>query len=135
MTEEVSSQMRLSVTVALLASAVAVVVNILVMWIGVIQGFSDTYVAANNQVFSSTISELQSKDSIESTVIYKVARESDQICMIKIVNSSGTVLRTFDFKAASIENDLKYFITNANKRFNVKVDVRDGYVLTLLEVD
>ena len=134
MTEEVSSQIRLSVTITLLASVVAVVAAILTMWVGVMQSFADRYVDANNQVFSTVIMEMQGKDSIEAPVIYKVARESDQVSLIKILNADDSVAMSFDFTDAQIEKQLKYFINNANKRYKVRVDVRDGYVLSLWEV-
>lgn len=134
MTEEVSSQIRLSVTITLLASVVAVVAAILTMWVGVMQSFADRYVDANNQVFSTVIMEMQGKDSIEAPVIYKVAMESDQVSLIKILNVDDSVAMSFDFTDAQIEKQLKYFINNANKRYKVRVDVREGYVLSLWEV-
>lgn len=134
MTEEVSSQIRLSVTITLLASVVAVVAAILTMWVGVMQSFADRYVDANNQVFSTVIMEMQGKDSIEAPVIYKVAMESDQVSLIKILNADDSVAMSFDFTDAQIEKQLKYFINNANKRYKVRVDVREGYVLSLWEV-
>lgn len=134
MTEEVSSQIRLSVTITLLASVIAVVAAILTMWVGVMQSFADRYVDANNQVFSTVIMEMQGKDSIEAPVIYKVAMESDQVSLIKILNADDSVAMSFDFTDAQIEKQLKYFINNANKRYKVRVDVREGYVLSLWEV-
>lgn len=134
MTEEVSSQIRLSVTITLLASVVAVVAAILTMWVGVMQSFADRYVDANNQVFSTVIMEMQGKDSIEAPVIYKVAMESDQISLIKILNADDSVAMSFDFTDAQIVKQLKYFINNATKRYKVRVDVREGYVLSLWEV-
>jgi len=134
MTEEVSSQIRLSVTITLLASVIAVVAAILTMWVGVMQSFADRYVDANNQVFSTVIMEMQGKDSIEAPVIYKVAMESDQVSLIKILNADDSVAMSFDFTDAQIEKQLKYFINNANKRYRVRVDVREGYVLSLWEV-
>lgn len=134
MTEEVSSQIRLSVTITLLASVVAVVAAILTMWVGVMQSFADRYVDANNQVFSTVVMEMQGKDSIEAPVIYKVVMESDQVSLIKILNADDSVAMSFDFTDAQIEKQLKYFINNANKRYKVRVDVRDGYVLSLWEV-
>ena len=134
MTEEVSSQIRLSVTITLLASVIAVVAAILTMWVGVMQSFADRYVDANNQVFSTVIMEMQGKDSIEAPVIYKVAMESDQISLIKILNADDSVAMSFDFTDAQIGKQLKYFINNAIKRYKVRVDVREGYVLSLWEV-
>ena len=134
MTEEVSSQIRLSVTITLLASVVAVVAAILTMWVGVMQSFADRYVDANNQVFSTVVMEMQGKDSIEAPVIYKVVMESDQVSLIKILNADDSVAMSFDFTDAQIEKQLKYFINNANKRYKVRVDVREGYVLSLWEV-
>lgn len=134
MTEEVSSQIRLSVTITLLASVIAVVAAILTMWVGVMQSFADRYVDANNQVFSTVIMEMQGKDSIEAPVIYKVAMESDQVSLINILNADDSVAMSFDFTDAQIEKQLKYFINNANKRYKVRVDVREGYVLSLWEV-
>lgn len=134
MTEEVSSQLRLSVTITLLASVVAVVAAILTMWVGVMQSFADRYVDANNQVFSTVIMEMQGKDSIEAPVIYKVAMESNQISLIKILNADDSVAMLFDFTDAQIGKQLKYFINNANKRYKVRVDVREGHVLSLWEV-
>ena len=133
MTEDVSASIRLSITVLLLAAAVGVVANISVMFIGVTANFRDSYVAASNQVHTSTISDLQTKKSVEATIIYKVARESNQIIRIEIVDSNGAVLRTFDFNSENIEQELDYFIENATKRFSVKIERREGYILRLTE--
>lgn len=132
MTEDVSMGIRLAVTVCLIASAVAIASNVLLMSIGTMDRFRDSYVEAVNSSDASVLNSLSNFSSVESTVIYKVARESNAIMKIVVKQKDGST-KTFDWSDPNI--DLSWFRENATKRFSVSIEVREGYILTCEEVD
>lgn len=131
MTEEVSGTMRLSVTIALLATMVATVANITVSSLLLMGNFRNSFVDAANASSTTTVYDLQHFSSIEAPNIYKVALESGDISKIEVILLDGSTL-TFDFDDPDI--DLTWFKRNAIKRFKVEVELRAGYELTLTEV-
>lgn len=131
MTEEVSGTMRLSVTIALLATMVATVANITMSSLLLMDNFRNSFVDAANASSTTTVYDLQHFSSIESPNIYKVALESGDISKIDVILLDGSTL-TFDFDDPDI--DLTWFKRNAIKRFKVEVELRAGYELTLTEV-
>lgn len=131
MTEEVSGTMRLSVTIALLATMVATVANITVSSLLLMDNFRNSFIDAANASSTSTVYDLQHFSSIEASNIYKVALESGDISKIDVILLDGSTL-TFDFDDPDI--DLTWFKRNAIKRFKVEVELRAGYELTLTEV-
>ena len=132
MAEDVSTFIKLAITVCLCASLVATVSNISATSLRLMEEYRAAYASSAEFASSSTISSMQRFSSVESSNIYKLAMNSKDISKITVILLDGTT-KVFDFGDPNMR--LSWFKENAIKRFRVEAVIRYGYELTCTEVD
>lgn len=129
MQEEVSTSMRIAITVWMTGAFLGVVTVILVMCLGILNDYSNTY---NNAVVAATESSITSSVKDESrsgALIYASIDKS--ISSIDAVRIDDTYIYKYD--DGSCQNLMCLLTTNKNKQY--KVTVKNGdFVSTLKTV-
>lgn len=137
MTEEVSENMRVAVTVYFTAALLAVVVTLLVSGIHIMNNFTDTYSTQFNAAATGTIYDLQRAKKVGCPVAFKAVTEGlSNVNKVTFKRLDGSTEILYQLKP--VKDDLDVLTTKYDKVM-CRVYLSDGpnglLNVTLEEVD
>lgn len=133
MSEDMSTSMRIAVTVYLTASMLAIVVGILGSSIRTLNGFTDKYNVAVNGAAGETINNIGGRETLSGALVYsKIMEALNTIDRVDVKGETG-VWDTI-YTLGDNETDLLTFMAeNKNKKYSLRT-VRGEYINTMTTV-
>ena len=125
MTEDISSMMRLAVTLTLAAVVITSAIFMNMVITPNLYKFTDKYVDTVNSTNTTFIADLSRKDKIGAPTVYKTLYRLE----------SYTKIESITFKDGTSTTDLKELLNRPDASVNVKiVDEGNIYKITIKEV-
>lgn len=139
MTEEVSNQMQIAVTVTFIAGLLGTVLGIFVMGLGILNAFNDrftTTVAGTNTIGLASIS---TQAKVSGPTAYTAIMDAEgSLDKVTLVKTDGSSITLYDYK---VPGDSLIVLMTEYRTSNVRVSCQKSpmgsgmYVVTVTEVD